>query len=251
MSVEPEYKRREFWPTETDPDVPSEGPDDERCVQSRRPTVSEKGRSHSSETENKRLKLNRTKALLLASRVENALRDNSSSSNEELRQTVGALIDRVLNTEEALQTALLEHDAEIREVKRSLRNEYARGLEVLRQRYESELSHRSEEIEQRLRAECKDKLASAKTSWKAETDAPLTKSTPVVPSSMLDAPSKWEKRTRLWFDNMGWIKRARDGMRHAYAIRERLLKHRQAIKSGTRPWKDRGVLLKRKFRSQT
>jgi hypothetical protein len=187
---------------------------------------------------------------LLASRVENVLRDNPSSAGEELRKTFDAIFNRLLHAEEALHTAQLEHLFEIRAVKRSLRNEYSRGLEALRQRYESELSHRTEEIEQRLAAEFMAELTSTKAAGKAETEVPLPKTTLVVPSSMSGAPSNWKKRTRLFVHRMGWVERAREGMQLAHAKREWLLKLRNAIRIGIRPCKDSIVRLKSKFRNQ-
>jgi hypothetical protein len=250
MSAESEYKGRQYRPIEPEADVLFERPDDDSFEQSRRQAIAAKGRTYVAETETTRQKVERTKILLLASRVENVLKDSPSSAGEEFRKTFDALFNRLLQAEEALHTAQLEHLSEIRAVKRSLSNEYSRGLESLRQLYESELAKRTQEIERRLTAEFMAELASAKAAGKPETEVPLSKSILVVPSSMLGTPSKWKKRTRLFVPRMGWVERAREGMQLAYANREWLFKRREALKIDIRPWKDSIVRLKSKFRNQ-
>ncbi len=175
-------------------------------------------------------------------------RDAESRARQEITDQIDTLGNELTVAREALRTAGHERESALQRAEESLRSEFARQYDALRERHAIELAAQLSDAKKRFAEELMANLAAAHAEWQADTEKKLQRARREARDALARVRAVWRRRSKaaVWKGAMVW--RARERRRLTEARTKWDAVHRAALEACDRRWRARLDRLKRTAR---
>jgi hypothetical protein len=177
--------------------------------------------------------IRRSHAAELTSRCHEA----ETRTRQEVAEQINTLTSELTYAREALCAATKDRENAVQAVEISLRTEFSRQFEAIRESHAAELADQLSEAKKRFAEELMANLATAHATWRTDTERRLQKARQEAQNALARAQAIWRQRSKAAVWNAAMIWRARERQRLSEAKRRWETVHRAALDACNRRWR--------------